>query len=84
MEVGTYVDLVSGWLQTHTNHPLFFSTNNGLAQMALTTAGNVGIGTITPGFPLTVAGTIHSTIGGFRFPDGTVQTTGLSAAGAGC
>ena len=42
--------------------------------------GNVGIGTTSPSFPLSVAGTIHSSSGGFRFPDGSVQT---SAAGSG-
>jgi hypothetical protein len=43
--------------------------------------GNVGIGTTTPAFPLTVAGTIHSTNGGFRFPDGTTQTTAATGGG---
>ena len=38
-------------------------------------AGNVGIGTTTPGQKLSVAGTIESTSGGFKFPDGTTQTT---------
>ena len=42
--------------------------------------GLVGIGTDTPTSRLTVAGLIESTIGGFKFPDGTVQTT--SAGGA--
>ncbi len=42
--------------------------------------GNVGIGT-APGEQLTVAGRIESTSGGFKFPDGTTQTT--AAAGAG-
>jgi hypothetical protein len=37
--------------------------------------GMVGIGTDTPTSRLTVAGTIQSLSGGFRFPDGTVQTT---------
>jgi len=45
------------------------------------TAGNVGIGTTSPGERLTVAGTVESTSGGFRFPDGTTQTT--KAAGDG-
>ncbi len=37
--------------------------------------GKIGIGTTSPGQKLTVAGTVESTIGGFRFPDGTVQST---------
>jgi hypothetical protein len=36
---------------------------------------NVGIGTTNPNSPLEVAGTIHSTSGGYKFPDGTTQTT---------
>lgn len=40
-----------------------------------TLRGNVGIGTATPGQRLTVAGTVESTSGGFKFPDGSVQTT---------
>ncbi|HKQ75089.1 MAG TPA: hypothetical protein VJ810_15440 [Blastocatellia bacterium] len=41
----------------------------------------IGIGTATPGTALlTVAGQIHTTSGGIKFPNGTVQTT--SAAGA--
>lgn len=37
--------------------------------------GNVGIGTESPNSTLEVAGVIHSTDGGFKFPDGTTQTT---------
>jgi len=37
--------------------------------------GKVGIGTATPGELLTVNGTIQALLGGFMFPDGTLQTT---------
>ncbi len=37
--------------------------------------GLVGIGTDTPTSKLTVAGAVESTAGGFKFPDGTLQTT---------
>jgi hypothetical protein len=38
-------------------------------------AGNVGIGTANPEQKLSVVGTVESTSGGFKFPDGTIQTT---------
>ena len=47
----------------------------GLNTLVVTEAANVGIATTTPGSPLTVAGTIYSSTGGFKFPDGTTQTT---------
>jgi hypothetical protein len=37
--------------------------------------GKVGIGTLTPTSPLTVQGMIETTLGGYKFPDGTIQTT---------
>lgn len=37
--------------------------------------GKVGIGTLTPTSILTVQGMIETTLGGYKFPDGTVQTT---------
>ncbi len=37
--------------------------------------GKVGIGTTTPTSPLTVQGMIETTLGGYKFPDGTIQTT---------
>ena len=42
--------------------------------------GKVGIGTDSPTSRLTVTGGIESTAGGFKFPDGSVQTT--SAVGS--
>ena len=36
---------------------------------------NVGIGNSSPGERLSVTGIVESEIGGFKFPDGTVQTT---------
>ena len=42
-------------------------------------AGNVGIGTTSPAQKLSVAGVVESTTGGFKFPDGSVQTTSISA-----
>ena len=45
------------------------------ARMTVLQGGNVGIGTTGPGQKLTVAGTIESTSGGVKFPDGTTQAT---------
>ena len=45
--------------------------------------GKVGIGTTTPGQKLSVAGTIESTSGGFKFPDSTIQATAATGSGDG-
>ena len=44
-------------------------------------SGNVGIGTANPTEQLQVAGVIHSTSGGFKFPDNSVQTSAASGGG---
>jgi hypothetical protein len=51
--------------------------------MTFTQSGLIGIGTTTPGHPLTVGGIIMSTSGGFRFPDGTTQITAATGGGSG-
>ena len=53
----------------------FMNSANWFERMRITKDGNVGIGTTSPGQKLTVAGTIESTTGGIKFPDGSTQTT---------
>ena len=54
---------------------------NGVEKITLQNDGNVGIGTTSPSQKLSVAGTIESTSGGFKFPDGTTQTTANAGGG---
>ena len=42
------------------------------------TSGKVGVGTSSPQEKLDVAGVVRSSQGGFKFPDGTVQTTAFT------
>ncbi|MFH1563892.1 MAG: hypothetical protein ABIF11_10840 [Nitrospirota bacterium] len=57
----------------------FMTPANWHERMRITKGGNIGIGTANPTEKLTVAGTIQSTNGGFKFPDGSLQTTATSA-----
>lgn len=61
-----------------TSTPVTFGTSNA-ERVLIDSAGNVGIGTSSPGQKLTVAGTVESTSGGFKFPDATTQTTAYIA-----
>jgi len=47
----------------------------GDANITQDSSGKIGIGTTTPTSPLTVQGMIETTLGGYKFPDGTLQTT---------
>ena len=71
VKIGFWVNSTSGYLQTHTNHPLHFTTNNGSPQMSLLTSGNFGIGTSSPGERLTVQSATN--VLGFAHTDGTVK-----------
>jgi hypothetical protein len=65
----------------------FATTANGTTsrteRMRIDNTGNVGIGTTTPGYPLSVNGVVQSLTGGFLFPDGTTQATAAAGGGAG-
>ena len=45
-------------------------------------SSNVGVGTSSAAYALTVSGTVHSTYGGYRFPDNTTQTTAFVSSAA--
>ncbi|MBM4251845.1 MAG: hypothetical protein FJ146_07725 [Deltaproteobacteria bacterium] len=51
------------------------SAGSGAIKNLYLAASNVGIGTTAPSSTLTVNGTIESTTGGIKFPDGSVQST---------
>jgi hypothetical protein len=53
------------------------STSYALSDSIITEdkTGKIGIGTIAPTSKLTVQGMIETALGGYKFPDGTVQTT---------
>lgn len=54
VRLGTYLNVVGGYLGTVSNHKLNFFVNDGGAGITLDTTGNVGIGTVTPAHKLTL------------------------------
>ncbi len=73
----SYVNPVGGLTVTPVQIPLW---GGGGTHTYFNAGGNFGIGTTNPGYPLEVAGVIYSNTGGFRFPDGTTQTTAATGA----
>ena len=64
------VGRISMWVDTSS------SGNSVLGDSIITQLnGNIGIGLDTPLSKLTVQGMIETTLGGYKFPDGTIQTT---------
>lgn len=52
-------------------------------QFLIRADGNVGVNTNSPSEPLEVSGMIYSSSGGFRFPDGTVQSSAAASVADG-
>lgn len=77
-QIGFFTTNGAAYIQTHTNHDMLFSTNNGSPQMTLKTTGNLGVGTSSPTTKLDVAGTFRAT--GNAVFGGTVQIQGGSPA----
>ncbi|MBN1996658.1 hypothetical protein JW935_03830 [candidate division KSB1 bacterium] len=74
-----YVGDNSGWKF----HFASRTEGNDVNLMTIRDNGRVGIGISDPTELLQVAGTIHATAGGFKFPDGTVQSTAATGGGSG-
>ena len=71
--------LLPSWLLIMVNGDWNYWDN--LPHMYSIPTGNVGIGTDNPTEKLTVTGIVESTLGGFKFPDGTIQTSASSGGG---
>jgi hypothetical protein len=80
----TNYSVLGGDGNTYINRPngaIYFRQSNN-DQMVITTAGNVGIGTLNPAATLDVVGSIRmdGSGNGLVFPDGTVQKTAQTTA----
>jgi len=73
---GTYITLATTAKGTAPNAPA-------TERVRIDDQGNVAIGTTSPDSLLTVGGFIHSTTGGFTFPDGTTQISAATQGPAG-
>jgi len=68
---------------TQGGFPVSIFTNNQYSSPSMTidSTGKIGVGTAKPAVPFDVNGQIKSEIGGFVFPDGSVQTTAATGGG---
>ena len=75
---GSFLDYLN--INLTTNNIFFNAGKNGGNPYGniLILNGNVGVGTNAPAEKLTVSGIVSSTTGGFKFPDGTIQTSATS------
>lgn len=60
ISMGLFTGNLTAVVQTNTNHPLRFATNNSASSMTLATNGNFGIGTSSPDERLHVQGNIKA------------------------
>ncbi|MCX6318755.1 MAG: hypothetical protein NTW29_15860 [Bacteroidetes bacterium] len=77
-QIGFYTTNGNAYVQTHSNHDMNFSTNNGTPQLTLKTTGNFGVGNSNPTNKLDVSGTFRAT--GNAVIGGTIQIQGGSPA----
>lgn len=68
------------YIASYSNHPLLFGTNHSASQMSLTTNGNLGIGTNTPG--LIPNGTASGSVAKLEV-NGNIRINTMSMAGSG-
>lgn len=70
-------------LQSNYGSVVLMANSNPLSTLGVKPSGNVYIGEPADTYRLQVSGTIYSTSGGFRFPDGTTQTSAAVSMGSG-